>query len=712
MTLTAGPDPALPNPWEDGTPTPTPPGDCPEADAARSPLEPALLAVSPIPLGDGETGPLLTLDAHAPVTREAFAALESGDIVTVIQQLEGLKAWADYVSLAATAELTRREERAALDDCAPDTERHRTVVQAHSATADELVLATGTGYREALARVVFSIAHPARTEGLRDRMRDGILPWHRARVLHEECQDLAPALAADIADAVLASTPGGAALSGGLFRQRLTRRLAKHADTATKRAHALASRTLSVLINPDGTGTLTLTAAAARLRGAHQRVDTIARRLRAAGSSRTLTQLRSDIALDLLLYGQIPAATTPQDAAGPETTDTSETTATAGPAKTSDATAQETASQTQAWSTSTAPAAHPPTAAHVTNAPRMADASSTSYRADSADAANTVGACMDHRPEAATAAAPARAANGAQVPERSEAASACDAAGAHSATPRQPAAEVPASTASGSSGPPRRPASPGDGGPKDVPDLSIFDPESTDCSFDPALFKQQLPPAHVAVTVGLSTLLGLDREPGLLGGADGQDYLDAETIRAAAMAAGSTWRRLVTDPLTGHAVELSTTAYRPGDRLTRAVWARDQECRVPGCTTPAHRSDLDHDIDHDRGGPTDLSNLSAKHRRHHNHKTSGRWRSTRDGDLITWTTAAGRTYTSHPADYRPMSREPSVSILEAQLDVMLATDVPRRPELHPEAWGPDHSLDETPPPPPPPPPVDPGEPPF
>ncbi len=336
MTLTAGPDPALPNPWEDGTPTPTPPGDCPEADAARSPLEPALLAVSPIPLGDGETGPLLTLDAHAPVTREAFAALESGDIVTVIQQLEGLKAWADYVSLAATAELTRREERAALDDCAPDTERHRTVVQAHSATADELVLATGTGYREALARVVFSIAHPARTEGLRDRMRDGILPWHRARVLHEECQDLAPALAADIADAVLASTPGGAALSGGLFRQRLTRRLAKHADTATKRAHALASRTLSVLINPDGTGTLTLTAAAARLRGAHQRVDTIARRLRAAGSSRTLTQLRSDIALDLLLYGQIPAATTPQDAAGPETTDTSETTATAGPAKTSD----------------------------------------------------------------------------------------------------------------------------------------------------------------------------------------------------------------------------------------------------------------------------------------------------------------------------------------------------------------------------------------
>ncbi len=245
-----------------------------------------------------------------------------------------------------------------------------------------------------------------------------------------------------------------------------------------------------------------------------------------------------------------------------------------------------------------------------------------------------------------------------------------------------------------------------------MPDLSVFHPESTDCSFDPALFKQQLPPAHVTVTVGLSTLLGFDRERGLLGGADGQDYLDAETIRAAAMAAGSSWRRLVTDPLTGHAVELSTTAYRPGDRLTRAVWARDQECRVPGCTTPADRCDLDHDVDHDRGGPTDLSNVSAKHRRHHNHKTSGRCRSLRDGDLITWTTGAGLTYTSRPADYRPMSREVFYSPLETQLELMFATFPAAPTDLHPESWSPDASIDDRPQPPAPPPPADPGPPPF
>ena len=683
MTLTAGSDPAVPNPWGDDVQGPgvdrTPPATTAgrdlgapvdarldpsngtAADSVAGDAEPALLGLAPIPLGGDEFGPFITLEAHAPVAREAFAALGSADIVTVVQQLEGLKAWVDYVSLAATAELTRREERAALDDCAPDAsdnERHRTAVQAHSATADELVLATGMGYREALARVVFSIAGPTRADALRERLRTGELPWHRARVLHDECRDLAPHVAAEIADAVVAPAPGGAALSGGLFRQRLARRLARARSAATNRARVLAARSLSVLINPDGTGTLTLSAAAARLRGAHQRVDAIARRLRAAGSSRTLAQLRSDIALDLLLYGQIPAGTTLKDAAGPGTPET------------------------------------------------MAN------RADGAESANPVGVVPDRSAYTPEPAVPGRAASGTQVPQRSGAASACDAAGPHSATAHQPAAEVPESAASGSSGPPGRPAPPGDGGPKDVPDLSVFHPESTDCSFDPALFKQQLPPAHGTVTVGLSTLLGFDREPGLLGGADGQDYLDAETIRAAAMAAGSSWRRLVTDPLTGHAVELSTTAYRPGDRLTRAVWARDQECRVPGCTTPADRCDLDHDVDHDRGGPTDLSNVSAKHRRHHNHKTSGRWRSLRDGDLITWTTGAGLTYTSRPADYRPMSREVFYSPLETQLELMFATFPAAPTDLHPESWSPDASIDDRPQPPAPPPPADPGPPPF
>lgn len=166
---------------------------------------------------------------------------------------------------------------------------------------------------------------------------------------------------------------------------------------------------------------------------------------------------------------------------------------------------------------------------------------------------------------------------------------------------------------------PRRPASPGDGGPKDVPDLSIFHPESTDCSFDPA------PSSNSCRPPTSRSRSGCRHSSGSTG------------IRTARRSRRAALPRRRDDPSRrdGRRVQLATTRHRPPHRPrgravhhrlparrglpTRAVWARDQECRVPGCTTPAHRSDLDHDIDHDRGGPTDLSNLSAKHRRHHNH---------------------------------------------------------------------------------------------
>ena len=54
-----------------------------------------------------------------------------------------------------------------------------------------------------------------------------------------------------------------------------------------------------------GTGSLTVTGEAGRVAAAMERVDDVARRLRGDGDARTLTQLRSDVALDLLLYGWV-----------------------------------------------------------------------------------------------------------------------------------------------------------------------------------------------------------------------------------------------------------------------------------------------------------------------------------------------------------------------------------------------------------------------
>jgi hypothetical protein len=63
--------------------------------------------------------------------------------------------------------------------------------------------------------------------------------------------------------------------------------------------------------------------------------------------------------------------------------------------------------------------------------------------------------------------------------------------------------------------------------------------------------------------ISAAALLGLSEETGTL--ADGEP-LAAHIVRDLAYAAGSTWRRLVTDPVTGEAIELTSTSYAPHHR--------------------------------------------------------------------------------------------------------------------------------------------------
>ncbi|HRW19750.1 MAG TPA: hypothetical protein P5181_12980 [Dermatophilaceae bacterium] len=171
----------------------------------------------------------------------------------------------------------------------------------------------------------------------------------------------------------------------------------------------------------------------------------------------------------------------------------------------------------------------------------------------------------------------------------------------------------------------------------------------------------ELPPAHVQVVVPLDALLdptgsgatsvGELRAP--LAAAAG--YLTGEHARAVALAAGSVWTRLVTDPLTGHLVELSTHRYRPTPRLAAHVTARHTSCTGPGCTVPASGSDLDHGERWPQGR-TCSANLDPKHRAHHELKTLGHWQAEHDPTThaIRWTTAAGRHYVVPPTDYREL----------------------------------------------------------
>ena len=194
------------------------------------------------------------------------------------------------------------------------------------------------------------------------------------------------------------------------------------------------------------------------------------------------------------------------------------------------------------------------------------------------------------------------------------------------------------------------------------------------------------PVAFVNVTVSLSTLLGLDRGVGQI---PGWGALSAARTRELALTAGSIWTRIVTDPLTGRAIEATAGTYRVPAAMTKQVNTRDGTCRAPGCEISAEGTDLDHSVEwepDEAGGPTAETNLAALHRGHHNLKTNGFWDSDQSVDgTLTWTTATGRTLRTYPYVYdHPDNLPIETSRLETRLGRQIA------PVMNPEIPLPGH----------------------
>lgn len=87
---------------------------------------------------------------------------------------------------------------------------------------------------------------------------------------------------------------------------------------------------------------------------------------------------------------------------------------------------------------------------------------------------------------------------------------------------------------------------------------------------------------EVFLHIDLATYLGLNQTPAAL---SGRGPIAAALARQIIGGPGTTLRRVLTDPRTGHAAELSPTRY-PIDQ-NEFIRVRDQECRHPGCTRPA-----------------------------------------------------------------------------------------------------------------------------
>jgi hypothetical protein len=159
---------------------------------------------------------------------------------------------------------------------------------------------------------------------------------------------------------------------------------------------------------------------------------------------------------------------------------------------------------------------------------------------------------------------------------------------------------------------------------------------------------------RVGVTVGLTTLLGLDQLPGELAG-----YGPIPADQARELAAQGTWRRLLTDPVSGALLDYGTSRYTPPAHLAAHVVARDQTCVFPGCRVRADRCDLDHRVPFDADGGTGATsdiNLSALCRPHHRLKQQPGWRLAGYADgTLAWRTPTGHRYRRRPPPVGPVS---------------------------------------------------------
>ena len=121
-------------------------------------------------------------------------------------------------------------------------------------------------------------------------------------------------------------------------------------------------------------------------------------------------------------------------------------------------------------------------------------------------------------------------------------------------------------------------------------------------------------------------------------------------LTAWALAAGGTWRRLVTDPTNGVVIDVGRTRYRPPAGLADLVRARDRACVFPTCQTPAERCDIDHLTAWSQGGTTSLDNLTTLCQAHHRLKHTPGWALTRDQatGTLSWHTPDKTIYQRHP----------------------------------------------------------------
>jgi hypothetical protein len=151
---------------------------------------------------------------------------------------------------------------------------------------------------------------------------------------------------------------------------------------------------------------------------------------------------------------------------------------------------------------------------------------------------------------------------------------------------------------------------------------------------------------RVHVMVPAMTILGVGQEPAILRGYGPIDPATAAQLTAEA----TSWRRVLTDPITGRMLKTDPRDYRPTQQMRDHARLVHPECVFIGCTSPSTHADIDHNADFAQGGATVDENLAPECTPHHRTKHHVGWtvQQNKDDDTLTLTSPAGIAYTHEP----------------------------------------------------------------
>jgi hypothetical protein len=167
---------------------------------------------------------------------------------------------------------------------------------------------------------------------------------------------------------------------------------------------------------------------------------------------------------------------------------------------------------------------------------------------------------------------------------------------------------------------------------------------------DSPAFKYRGTRPTVLVTVPAMTLLGRgDASGGTESGSiEGYGPIDPVTARQIA-SFSKTFRRILTDPVTGIVLAFDRKRYRIPKDLRTWLRVRDGTCRFPGCNRRAGPCEIDHTQDWALGGTTNHDNLAHLCKKHHTIKGASNWRVVQlGGGRLRWTSPSGIPYDTDP----------------------------------------------------------------